>query len=461
MVNDRVAERVLEAAMKTGGDYAELFMEDRLLNSVKMEDSVIDTAVSSTTHGAGVRIFKGLLSFYATTNDLSEQGLMLCAKKAAQAVGDSSYAANIALAAQQVKNAHVIKVLPENVSYAKKANVVRETERAARLAGGDIAQVVVMMRDWRQDMFIASTDGVCATDRRVYSRIAVNAIASRNGENQSAFSGPGCMRGFEAFEEGEIDYLTAGRKAADNALLMLDAKNCKSGKMTVAIANSGGVLFHEACGHSLEATSVARGESEFSGKLGQQIANKKVTAIDDGTIPNAWGSLNIDDEGTPTQKNVLIEDGVLKGYLIDKLGGRRMRMAPTGSSRRESFIFSPTSRMNNTYIAAGTDRDEDIISSIEYGLYAKEMGGGSVNPATGEFNFSVSVGYMIRNGVIQEPVRGASLIGRGSEILNNIDMVGGSIGVWQGMCGSMSGSVPVNTGQPLIRVSNITVGGME
>jgi TldD protein len=219
------------------------------------------------------------------------------------------------------------------------------------------------------------------------------------------------------------------------------------------------VIFHEACGHSLEATSVAKNQSEFAGKLGQVVAGPKVTAIDDGTLPGHWGSIGVDDEGTPARRNVLIENGVLKGYLIDKLNGRRMGMAPTGSSRRESYLFAPTSRMTNTFIDNGPDKNEDIIASIENGLYAAKMGGGSVNPATGEFNFAVSEGYMIRNGKIAEPVRGASLIGRGSEILQDIDMVGQNLLESAGMCGSLSGSVPTNVGQPLIRVRAITVGG--
>lgn len=241
---------------------------------------------------------------------------------------------------------------------------------------------------------------------------------------------------------------------------MLHAKNCPAGNMTVAIDNGfGGVIFHEACGHSLEATSVAKGNSVFSDKLGTQIASTKVTAIDDGTLVNHWGSANIDDEGNPTQKNVLIENGILKSFMIDKLNGRRMGMKATGSSRRQSYKFAPTSRMTNTYIAAGKDNPEDIIKSIEYGLYAKKMGGGSVNPVTGEFNFAVSEGYIVKNGQIQEPVRGASLIGKGSEVLMNIDMVGNNLKQAQGMCGSVSGSIPTNVGQPMIRVKDITVGG--
>ena len=243
---------------------------------------------------------------------------------------------------------------------------------------------------------------------------------------------------------------------------MLHADYCPAGRMPVAIDNGfGGVIFHEACGHSLEAQAVSRGMSEFAGKLGQRVASEKVTAIDDGTIPGAWGSVNIDDEGTPNRKRVLIEKGVLKSYLVDKLNGRRMGLETTASSRRQDYTFAPTSRMTNTFLAPGTDTDEAIIRSIDFGLYAKKMGGGSVNPVTGEFNFAVNEGYLVRNGQICEPVRGASLIGKGSEVIRNIDMVGMNLRREQGVCGASSGSVPTDVGQPMIRVSEITVGGRK
>ena len=286
----------------------------------------------------------------------------------------------------------------------------------------------------------------------------VDAIAEVNGQTQTGACRPGRRMGLEMFET--VSPKATGIHAARQAVTMAGAGYCPAGVMSVAIDNGfGGVIFHEACGHSLEASSVAYGRSQFAGKLGEKIANEKVTAIDDGTIPNAWGSINIDDEGTPARKNVLIEKGVLKSYMIDKFNGRRMGMESTGNARRQSYSFTPTSRMTNTYIAPGEDKNEDIIASIEYGLYAKEMGGGSVNPVTGEFNFAVNEGYLIRNGKICEPVRGASLVGKGSEVIQNIDMVGTDMEMGQGMCGSSSGSVPTNVGQPLIRVSSITVGG--
>jgi TldD protein len=268
------------------------------------------------------------------------------------------------------------------------------------------------------------------------------------------------MGGYE-FVEG-LDMEKLGRDTAHTAVTMLKADLCPSGRMPVIIDNGfGGVIFHEACGHSLEATSVAKKASVFADKLGQKIASDVVTAIDDGTQPNDWGSLNIDDEGALTQKNVLIENGILKSYLVDYLNGLKMGMPSTGSGRRESYKYAPTSRMTNTYIANGTEKKEAIIGDTEYGLYCKQMGGGSVQPSTGEFNFAVLEGYMVRNGKIAEPVRGATLIGKGSEVLLDIDRVADNMTQAQGMCGSLSGSVPTNVGQPLIRVKQMTVGGRK
>ena len=275
---------------------------------------------------------------------------------------------------------------------------------------------------------------------------------------QSGFEGPGASMGLEFYDTTQPEDIA--KEAARIALVMLEAKDCPSGKMPVVIDNGfGGVIFHEACGHALEASAVSKDQSVFTNKLNTKIASDCVTAIDDGTIPNAWGSQNVDDEGNPQQKRVLIKDGELTSYMIDTLNGRRMNMASTGSSRRQSYKYEPTSRMSNTYIAAGKDKFEDLFKGIKKGLYAKKMGGGSVNPQTGEFNFAVNEGYMIIDGKITYPVKGASLIGNGAEILMNIDKVSDNLKRAQGMCGASSGNIPTDVGQPAIRVSSITVGG--
>ena len=459
MIDTAIAQLALERAVSTGGDFAELFAEDTMRSSLKMVDDKLDTAITGRRWGAGIRVFSGLRSVYATTNDLSREGLLACAAKAAAAIGEGSAQLDIALKPAITETAHPILVPLATVALADKAALVRRSYGALKGFHSEIVQAVVQLVEWDQNVLIANTEGLYTTDRRAYTRVANMAVASDGNENQTGFDGPGRMSGFECFDS-EIDVLASARTAAEQAVIMLHAKHCPAGKMTVAIDNGfGGVIFHEACGHSLEATSVAKGNSEFTGQLGKIIANPKVSATDDGTLKNAWGSLNIDDEGLPTQRNVLIENGVLKGYLIDRMGARRMNMAPTGSGRRESYQYAATSRMNNTFIENGPDKNEDIIASIDNGLYAKRMGGGSVNPATGEFNFAVAEGYLVKNGKVTEPVRGASLIGKGSEILMQIDMVGQNLAMAQGMCGSISGSVPTNVGQPMLRVHEITVGG--
>ena len=458
MLSKNIVSQVLAKCLITGGDFAEIFEDDSINNSISLVDGKVQDAIGGRSYGIGIRIFKGLKSVYAYTNNNSLNSLLETAYRAALALGDVKEEKSIVLSEKKIETIHPILYYPKDVQYERKISILKNAYSGAKNYNSDISQVISSYSDKEQSILIANTDGLYVEDKRIRTRLGVSAVASKENENQTGFQGPGRHMGIEMFET--IDAEAAGIEAARMAHTMLHAKNCPAGNMTVAIDNGfGGVIFHEACGHALEATAVAKGNSVFAGKLGQKIASSKVTAIDDGTIPNAWGSLNIDDEGNKTQKNVLIENGILKGYMIDKLNGRRMNMEPTGSSRRQSYKYQPTSRMTNTYIAAGTDKPEDIIKSIDNGLYAKKLGGGSVNPVTGEFNFSVQEGYLVKNGVIQEPVRGASLIGKGSDVLMEIDMVGDNLELAQGVCGSSSGSIPTNVGQPMIRVKNITVGG--
>ncbi len=458
MIPVEVCRRVLAKAVSTGADYAEIFAENTLNHSIEMVGGKVDAINDNVIAGAGIRVYKGLRSVSATTVDTTEAGLLRCAAAAASALGEGKAEIEIVLNERLFGDIHPVRVVPSGVENKTKADILRAACCAAMEYSDKVRQVTGTFLDVDHNILIASTDGIYVQDRQIRTRLMVNAVAEINGETQTGGCRPGRRMGLEMFDF--IDPVKVGVHAARQAVTMAGAGYCPAGVMPVAIENGfGGVIFHEACGHSLEASSVAYGASQFAGKLGQTIANPKVTAIDDGTIPGAWGSINIDDEGTPAQRKVLIEKGVLKTYMIDKFNGRRMGMASTGSSRRQSYAFTPTSRMTNTYIAAGEDKNEDIIASIEYGLYAKEMGGGSVNPVTGEFNFAVNEGYMIRNGRICEPVRGASLVGKGSDVIQKIDMVGTDMDMGQGMCGSSSGSIPTNVGQPLIRVSSITVGG--
>ncbi|MBO7177093.1 MAG: TldD/PmbA family protein [Clostridia bacterium] len=458
MLNKSLCSEILAVAMSTGADFAEIYQELTRNNSIHLIDGKIDSVGDNVLSGVGVRAFLGTRTVYATTTDITREGLLRCAAGVADAIGQSKKEVSIHLTERIFPNIHPVKRMPGDVDIKERIDLLKEACTAARDYHEKISQVQGNLFSVDHTILISNSEGLYTTDRHLRTRLSVSAIASDGNENQSGFFGPGRGMGLEMFET--IDPREVGIIAAKNAITNLYADYCPAGQMPVAIENGfGGVIFHEACGHSLEATSVAVGASQMAGKLGQKIANEKVTAIDDGTIPGAWGSVNIDDEGNPTQRNVLIENGVLKNYMIDRLGSRRMNMPMTGNSRRQGYAYEPTSRMTNTYIANGPDKNEDIIASIEYGLYAAKMGGGSVHPLTGAFNFAVTEGYIIRNGKICEPVRGASLIGTGSQILQDIDMVGQNLDMGTGMCGSRSGSVPTNVGQPLIRVSNITVGG--
>jgi len=460
VLSRRLIENTLTAALSTGGDFAEIFVEDRTNNGIVMMGGKVESTMSGRDYGVGIRIFKGFNSVYAYTNKSDEDTLIETAKKAAQAVEGNIIDLTINLTKSDVKNINIIQIDPSKVEKTKKVQVMKKAYDIAFNYDELITQVSINYTDYIQNIMVANSEGLWKEDTRVRSRLGISSVASKDGEMQSGFFAPGASKGYEFFENLDIDYYA--KEASRIAVTMVKAKYSPSGRMPVIIDNGfGGVIFHEACGHGLEATSVAKGLSVFAGKIGQQIASPIVTAIDDGSIPNEWGSFSIDDEGTQSQRNVLIENGILKGYMIDKLNARRMNMDITGSSRRQSYRFPPTSRMSNTFIDNGSSTPEEIIANTEKGLYAKHMGGGSVNPATGEFNFAVMEGYIIENGKIKEPVRGATLIGKGMEVLNKIDMVGNNLLQSQGMCGSVSGSIPANVGQPMIRVSELTVGGRE
>ncbi len=459
MTDKRLVSELISIVMHGGADFVEVFSEYTTNNNVAFSNKKIETVADSTTSGVGIRAFVGTKTFFASTNDTSRAGLIECANRVAQAVGSPVMTvADFCLKERINANIHPIKVLPSDIPAKERADLLKAACNAAYDVDSKIIQVSGGISSVDKQFIVANSEGLYTGDRQVRTRIAVSAIASNGMENQSGSASPGRSMGYEFFDL--VNPTDVGKEAARQALVNLSAVPCPSGKMTVAIENGfGGVIFHEACGHSLEATSVAIGMSQMAGRMGQQIANPKVTAIDDGTIPNAWGSCNIDDEGNPMIRRTLIKDGVLTSYMIDRLGSRRMGVPHTASGRRQSYAYEPTSRMTNTFIDNGPDKNEDIIASIDNGIYAAAMGGGSVNPYTGAFNFSVREGYMIRNGKICEPVKGASLIGTGSEVLHQIDMVGQNLDTAQGMCGSSSGSVPTDVGQPLIRVSDITVGG--
>lgn len=458
MISKSTAEAVLLSAVSNGAEFAEVFVENNVKNTLGVVNGNVERANSGVDSGCGIRIINGDRVVYVYTNKLDKDNLVRLAKESAEVIKGTSSIKNIVLCDKEYKKLYTPKIMPVDVKKSEIINMLKAGSSAAYGYNDLITQTNVSYLDSTQNVIIANSEGLWAEDERVRTRVFVSAVASEGNEKQTGYFGPGALKGFEFYDTINIEEIA--KEAARSAVTMLKAENCPSGKMPVIMDNGfGGVIFHEACGHGLEAAAISKNASVFANKIGQKIASDKLTAIDDGTIAGSWGSINVDDEGIASQKNILIENGVLKNYMVDRYNGSLIGMKPTGSSRRESYKYVPVSRMTNTYIAAGTDKKEDIIADTEYGLYAKYMGGGSVNPASGDFNFAVSEAYIVRNGKICEPVRGATLIGKGAEVLLNIDRISDNLALAEGMCGASSGSVPVCVGQPMLRVQNITVGG--
>ena len=460
MLDKELIEKVIDKALSNGADFAEVFAENMYNSRISFNDNKTKQSIVGKDFGAGVRVFYGTTAIYAYTNDLSEISLLAAADAVSKAANGNSNKKIIDLTKKTFRNIHPILIPNNTISKEEKIDFIRKINKASRDFNDQITQVDINMLEVMQHIMIANSEGLWAEDDRNYTRVYVTSIASKGSEKQTGSEGPGAFKGYEFIQK--IDPEELGRKTARMAVTMLNAEYAPGGNFPVIIDNGfGGVIFHEACGHALETTSVAKGASIFTGKIGKQIANPVVTAIDDGTIPNEWGSENIDDEGLPTKKTVLIEKGILKSYMVDKMGSIKTGYEPTGSGRRQSYKFAPASRMRNTYIAPGKSKLEELIISVDNGIYAKKMGGGSVMPGTGNFNFSVAEGYLIKHGKITTPIRGATLIGHGADVLHKIRMVADNLEMAQGMCGSVSGSVPTNVGQPAIKVDEILVGGRQ
>lgn len=456
------AQTLLQAGIDRGADFAEIYEEETRNASVSFRDRKVETATAGIDYGIGIRLIFGTDVLYAHSSKDDLDHLLrlidsLARSRGASKQADSS-APSVHLVGKLIENVHTIAKDPRAIGQARKLDLLRLADATARSVSTQVQQVTARAVDQVQNVLICNTDGLWTEDRRTRARFTVGVTAEAGGERFSAGESPGALRGFEFFESIDIEELS--RTAAERAVRMLTAGYIEGKKMPVILGNGfGGVIFHEACGHPLETEAIRKKASPFVGKIGEQIAHTAVTAIDDGTPINVWGSLNVDDEGMPAEKTVLIENGILRTYLADRVGAQEVEVPRTGSARRESYQYAPVSRMRNTYIANGKDRLEDMLAGMEYGLYAKKMGGGSVNPATGEFNFAVEEGFVVRNGKIGEPVRGATLIGKGHEILPRISMVSNDLEMAAGMCGASSGSVPVTVGQPTIKVDEILVGG--
>ncbi len=456
MIEKKDLQVLIDEGLSTGADFVEIFLEDTLTQQMLVTNGDVSQLGSGNVHGVGVRLIQGVDEVYGYTNHVNKEAILDVVKNL-RASFSGDVKKSVPLGEKKPYVTTVEKQI-EDVSNAERSEKLVELSNLMKAQDPRIVQAIAQSIEKRQSVLIANSKGVYQDDVRVYTRIVVQAVASENGVMQYGYEAPGRYAGFEIFDM--IDFKALALEAATSAITLLSAEEIEPQVMPVILNNGfGGVIFHEACGHPLEATAISKGLSPFVGKIGEKVGSDVVTAYDDGDVDGAWGRLSYDDEGKKTQKNLLIENGVLKGYLVDYRRGMMMGMASTGSARRQSYKFSPTSRMNSTYIAPGKDKLEDIIKDTKHGLFAKKLGGGQVSPATGEFNFAVLEGYMIEDGKITKPVRGAMLIGHGKDILFKIDRVADNLTFGQGMCGSVSGSIPVDVGQPPLRVTGMTVGG--
>ena len=461
MLSKKLAIEVLNEALSTGADYAEIFYEDSHSSSFSIENGKVETASSNSMCGVGLRLLKENQCVYGYTNNLSKKGLLDLANSLNKSFHGERLITVTNLEMIRKKNNNPIGLSYDDVPLEEKIALVREgVDEIYSLKDPRIVRTIGSLSSNHRFVAVFNSKGKWFKRDTEFGRLAYVVIVADQNGFETGFEGPGAQGDINYFRT-KVKAREVARKAAETALKMLTAKECPSGIMPVVIGNGwGGVLFHESCGHPLESSAVAKGLSCFSGnKIGDMVASPIVSAVDDSTMPGEWGSIDIDDEGNPGTKRLLIKNGKLNDYMIDDLNGRRMGREGNGACRRQNYRFVPTSRMSNTYICNGKNTPEEIIAATKLGLYAVSFNGGSVDPTTGEFNFGCSEAYIIRDGKVAEPVKGATLIGKGFEILKHIDMVGNDLELAQGMCGASSGSIRTNVGQPTLRVSQITVGG--
>ncbi|MBO8159231.1 TldD/PmbA family protein [Thermosyntropha sp.] len=460
MLEKKLLSRVLERAVKKGGDFAEIYVEEREINHVLYEDKRIERINHGMERGAGIRVVKNGDTGYVYTNDLSEEGLLRAADTAYHAAGEIKYMdKEIPLKVKEPLYSFSVKRHPKDVELAEKIGWVKEADEKVREMGESIRQVAVGISDVQKKVQIANSDGELVENEEVRVRAAANVVAYKDGVMQTGYEAIGGTSGWEILNENSLNDLAV--KAGELAVKLLEARPAPAGKMPVIMAaEAGGTMVHEACGHGLEADLVQKGLSVYKDKKGEKVASDLVTVIDDATLDKKYGSYVFDDEGIHGQETVLIDKGELKGYMYDRLAALRDGVHSTGNGRRESYQYKPVPRMSNTFIAPGKDDPEEIIRSTPYGLLVKKMGGGQVNTTNGDFVFEVKEGYIIENGEVRELVRGATLSGNGPEALKKIDRVGNDLGFAIGTCGKDGQGVPVSDAQPTIRITGLTVGGI-
>lgn len=462
LLADRLEEpllrEVLAAGLGSGADYAEVYAEHRRSRSLRLEDRRIEELTSAVDVGAGVRVISGQRTGYAYTNLLDRASLLAAAEVAAAGAAGSGAREVADLTRPDRRIAHPVRLDPFEADKADLVELAVRADEAARDVSGDVRQVVVTYLDGTTDVVIATSEGRLVDDRRTRTRFATRVVAARDGVIQDGFEGPGASAGHELFESYPPEEVA--RTAARQAVAMLDSQPAPSGEMPVVLwRGHGGVLFHEACGHGLEADIIGKEASVYAGRRGEKLASDLVSGVDDATVQNGWGSYAFDDEGTPAQRTVLFEAGVLGDYLSDRRSARKLDVPSTGNGRRQSYQHLPIPRMTNTYILAGEADPDGIVASLDRGILCRGMGGGQVNPATGDFVFGMTEAYLVEAGEVRHAVRGANLVGNGPEALRRVDMVGSDFAVRWGICGKDGQGAPVGNGAPTLRIARITVGG--
>ena len=460
LIEPDVLYNVLGAALAHGGDMAEVFAEDSMSASAMLDDRRVEELSSGRSRGAGIRVVAGETTGFAHTSDLSEAGLLAAAAAAASVARDGGGGVRTVALSFGPRASHDrgAKTLPSSVPKSTKLDLLTRADQAARATGGSISQVQVGCGDSRRRILIANSDGLLAEDDQVRTRFNVMCVANGDTGMQTGYESLARTEGYEIFERFNVEDIA--RTAAKRALAKLSARPAPSGEVPIVLAGgSGGILFHEACGHGLEADHIVKDASVYTGQMGKLVASPLVTLVDDGTVLGEWGNFAVDDEGHAPARNVLIENGVLTDYMWDWLRARKEGRASSGNGRRQSYQHLPMVRMTNTYLLAGHENAAEIVAQTPSGVYVSKLGGGQVNTTTGDFVFGTTEAYLIEDGHLTEPLRDANLIGNGPEVLRRIDAVADDFDMTPGTCGKDGQSVPVGCGQATLRITGVTLGG--
>lgn len=459
MIESRLAKKVISTLLGTGGDFAEIYLQKKVNNSIKLEDKKIESSTSGFDLGCGLRLWNDGSTFYGYIDSINAEKLLDAARILSRFTGSSSSDKSINIGKTKEGYNSVAKK-PGDIKLEEKRDVLSEVDSAARNYNSNIIQVTSNISDLEQEIFIANSLGHSSYEKSAKVILTVNVVAAKKGEIRTGYKSYARTYGYEIFDKKTPKQVAV--EASKIAVKMLEAINAPAGEMPVVIGPAfGGVIFHEACGHGLEADAIIKDASVFKGKLGKKVASDLITAADDPRIEGHWGSYKFDDEACKSSETILIEDGYLRNYLFDLKSSKKLNSAQTGNGRRQSYRYIPYPRMSNTYIKKGKQDPEDIIKSVKKGIYAKEFAGGQVDPATGDFVFGVSEGYIIENGKIGNPIKGATLIGNGPNVLKKIEAVGNDLGFAPGFCGKNGQSIANEVGQPTIKVTKMTVGGTE